>query len=135
MQSFYINKKGKIRVFSKLTRNPEQKMYLPYKYFYLILLIIKKTGAYLRLPGASYLAGKESINGSGNARFLARPAWRFQKSAPAAAASKCQKTTSLTVHPETYINWKIDKKLKYFFFIILIPKIQNSNSGAFEKAA
>ena len=35
---------------------------------------------------ASYLVGKESINGSGNARFLAQPAWRFQKSAPAAAA-------------------------------------------------
>ena len=37
--------------------------------------------------GASYLAGKESINGSGNARFLAQPAWRFQKSAPADAAA------------------------------------------------
>ena len=36
--------------------------------------------------GASYLAGKESITGSGNARFLAQSAWRFQKSAPAAMA-------------------------------------------------
>ena len=41
--------------------------------------------------GASYLAGKESINGSGNARFLAQPAWRFQKSAHAAAAAGVKK--------------------------------------------
>ena len=41
--------------------------------------------------GASYLAGKVSINGSGNARFLAQPAWRFQKSAPAAAAAGVKK--------------------------------------------
>ena len=41
--------------------------------------------------GASYLAGKESINGSRNVRFLAQPAWRFQKSAPAAAAAGVKK--------------------------------------------
>ena len=41
--------------------------------------------------GASYLAGKESINGSGNGRFLAQPAWRFQKSAPAATAAGAKK--------------------------------------------
>ena len=41
--------------------------------------------------GASYLADKDSINGVGNARFLAQPAWRFQKSAPAAAAAGVKK--------------------------------------------
>ena len=41
--------------------------------------------------GASYLAGKESINGSRNVRFLAQPAWRFQKSEPAAAAAGVKK--------------------------------------------
>ena len=46
--------------------------------------------------GATYLASKESINGFGDARFLAQPAWRFQKSV---AAAGVKKTTSLTVHP------------------------------------
>ena len=41
---FISKKKRKIRVFSKFTRNPEQKKYLSYKYFYSILLIIKKPG-------------------------------------------------------------------------------------------
>ena len=45
LQSFYINKKGKIRgFFSKFTRNPEQKKYLSYKYFDFNLLIIKNPG-------------------------------------------------------------------------------------------
>ena len=41
--------------------------------------------------GASYIAGKVSINGSGNAILFAQPAWRFQKSAPAAAAAGVKK--------------------------------------------
>ena len=50
--------------------------------------------------GASYLAVKEFINGSINARFLAQPAWRFQKSAGV------KKTTSLMVHPVGILTYK-----------------------------
>jgi hypothetical protein len=41
---FISIKRGKLEFFSKLNRNPEQNKYLSYKYFDLILLIIKKTG-------------------------------------------------------------------------------------------
>ena len=49
----------------------------------------------LPAAGANYLAGKESINRSGNARFW--PSLEISKISTC-CGSRCQKTTSLTVH-------------------------------------
>ena len=77
--------------------------------------------------GASYLAGKESINGSGNARFLAQPAWRFQKSAPAAAAAGVKKP-----HHWRSTLYIFSKKCLVFHFVNnqkILAKFQSKTSN------